>query len=107
MVSKTRQDDPLERDIEKAVKDYARKRGWIARKWSSPGNAGVPDDLFFREGVLVIIEFKKRGKKPTPKQRSEHRRLRNQGFEVHVIDNKEDGKALFDRYEQSQEDLGL
>lgn len=107
MVSKARQDDPLEKDIEKAVKTYARKKGWIARKWSSPGNNGVPDDLFFREGDLVIIEFKRFGRKPTPKQRDEHRRLRNQGFHVYVIDNKTDGKALFDRLDKQQEDLGI
>ena len=107
MVSRTRQEDPLERDIEKSVKDYARKKGWIARKWSSPGNNGVPDDLFFRNGILIIIEFKRKGRKPTPKQRDEHRRLRNQGFEVHVIDTKEVGKALFDRYEKQTDELGL
>ena len=32
----------LERDIEKRVKEYARSKGWLAYKFTSPGHIGVP-----------------------------------------------------------------
>ena len=42
----------------------------------------------------MIVEFKAPKKKPTPYQQAIHRRLMAVGWEVHVIDNIEEGKAL-------------
>lgn len=80
--------------IEKAIKSFAAKRGWYVRKWAAPGRRGVPDDLFFKNGVLLIVEFKATGEKPTGLQRREHALLRKQGFEVHVIYSIADGERL-------------
>ena len=85
-----------ESHIEKKSKEHARRQGWIARKWTSPGHSGVPDDLFFRAGVLLIVEFKAPGKKPTPLQLREHARLEAEGFPVHVIDDIDEFKRLLD-----------
>jgi len=82
--------------IQKKVKDYAETKGWLARKWSSPGRRSVPDYIFFRKGKVKMIEFKSTGKKPTKGQRREHRRLNQTGFPVDVIDNIEDGKKLME-----------
>jgi hypothetical protein len=90
----------LERDIRKKVRQYAIKTGWLTRKWVGVNNRGVPDDLFFKYGVILIVEFKATGKQPTPLQKNTHDTLRACGFPVHVIDNVGDGKALFDRYNQ-------
>jgi len=84
-----------EREIERKVCDYAKGCGWLAFKWQSQNNSGVPDRLFFRGGRTVAVEFKAPGAKPTPLQASVHRRLLDHGVEVHVIDSVEAGKAVF------------
>lgn len=90
-----RDDDPLEKAIEKSVKSYARSLGVIVRKWVSPSQRGVLDDLFFfPHGCLLIVEFKRKGRKPTKKQQQEIDTLTKQGFEVRVVDSTVNGKAL-------------
>lgn len=84
----------LESKIEATVTRYAKLNGWLAYKWTSPSNRGVPDRLYFKDGQLVIVEFKAPGKRPTPLQGSVHAKLSAQGFEVHIIDNIEEGKKL-------------
>lgn len=89
----------LERDIEKAVKRYAESKGWLTRKWTSPGHAFVPDQIFIRsDGKVIFIEFKQEGKKPTAGQMREHQRLRDHGCLVYVIDSVILGKTLIDHY---------
>ena len=80
--------------IEQRVCSYARKRGWLTYKWVSPSNRGVPDRIFFKAGRVLLIEFKAPGNKPTKLQAYIHRTLEQQGFEVHVIDNIAEGRAL-------------
>ncbi len=87
----------LERDIEKRVKDYARSKGWLAYKFTSPGHAFVPDGLFIDpDGKVLFIEFKQFGKKATAGQLREHFRMIQQGVEVYVVDNVEYGKEIID-----------
>lgn len=87
--------DPLEKDIEKSVKEYARGLGILVRKYSSPNQCSVPDNIFmFNNGVIVFVEFKRKKKKPTKAQAEEHLKMRLRGCNVFVIDNKEDGKQL-------------
>ena len=85
-----------ESQIEKAVKTYAQAKGWAAYKWNSASQRGVPDDLFFQFGTVVIVEFKREGELPTPYQAAVHRRLKAKGHVVHVVDSIEGGRALFD-----------
>lgn len=80
--------------IQKKVRDFAEYKGWVARRWSSPGRRSVPDYIFFRNGEVKMIEFKSTGKKATKSQKREHRRFYKEGFPVDVIDNIEDGKKL-------------
>lgn len=86
----------LERDIEKRVTDYATKKGFWSRKFTSPQRRGVPDRVFARCGQVFWIEFKAAGKKPTPLQESEIAKMRAVGLTVHVIDDVAKGKALID-----------
>ena len=87
----------LEKQIEAKVCDYARSKGWLAYKFTSPARAAVPDRLMISpSGKCVFIEFKRAGEKPTPAQAREHDRLRDQKVAVFVIDNVEDGKTLID-----------
>jgi hypothetical protein len=87
----------LEKDIERAVKTYAESKGWLTRKWTSPGHSFVPDQIFIRPyGKVIFVEFKRNGGMPTPGQLREHDKLVKQGCTVYVIDSVELGKRLVD-----------
>lgn len=85
----------LEKQIEAVVCKYARDRGVLAYKFSSPNRAAVCDRLFIAPGGRMwFCEMKREGQKPTPAQEREHQRLREQGVTVFVIDNVIDGKNM-------------
>ncbi len=71
-----------EKKIESKGKKWARDHGWHVRKWSAPGNSGVPDDIFVKGGRVVFIEFKRVGKVPTGLQCDEAEQLQKAGAEV-------------------------
>lgn len=82
-------------DVERPVVEFAKDRGWLVYKMEMIGINGCPDRWFFRNRKLVIVEFKDEGKPLRPQQVRRIRELGEQGFFVHVIDNAEDGYALF------------
>ncbi len=82
--------------IEKHVTQYAKSKGWLTYKWHATHQKGVPDRLFFKQGKLVIIEFKRPGVKPTALQLYTHQQLSSEGFTVHVVDNVTQGIALLE-----------
>jgi len=87
----------LEKEIETRVCEYARGKGVLAYKFTSPARAAVPDRLFIApDGRVWFCEFKREGQKPTPAQDREHTRLRQQKVNVFVIDNVIEGKAMID-----------
>ena len=87
----------LEKQIEARVCEYARAKGMLAYKFTSPARAAVPDRLFIApDGRMFFCEFKAEGKKPTPAQEREHLRLREQKVTVFVIDNVTLGKTMID-----------
>lgn len=87
----------LEKQIEQKVCDYAKSKGWLVYKFTSPNRAAVPDRIFISPmGKVVFIEFKREGQKPTPAQAREHDRLREQRVSVFVVDNVIDGKTIVD-----------
>ena len=75
--------------IEKKVTEYARQQGWLSYKWTSPNHRAVPDRLYFKSGVVLLVEFKAQGKRPTKLQAYVHHKLKKEGFGVHVIDSIE------------------
>lgn len=87
----------LEKDIEKKICDYARNRGLLAYKFTSPARAAVPDRLFILpNGKMFFCEFKRGGQKPTEAQTREHDRLRKHKVLVFVIDNIDGGYSMID-----------
>ena len=89
----------LEKQIETMVKDYARSKGWLAYKWTSPGHAFVPDGLFISPtGLVICMEFKQLGKKATPGQQREIERLVQHHILALVVDSVKQGKELIDAY---------
>jgi hypothetical protein len=87
----------LEKQIEAKVCEYAKERGLLVYKFTSPARAAVPDRLFILpNGKMFFVEFKREGEKPTPAQEREHHRLRQHKVNVWVIDNVIDGKEMVD-----------
>jgi hypothetical protein len=87
-----------ESTIEKAVNKYARSLSWLAYKFTSPSNRGVPDTLYIKDGLTIYIEFKAPGKLPTPLQVEVIKKFKAHGAIVHVVDSIEQGKGVFDAY---------
>lgn len=83
-----------EAEIERKVCNYARTKGWMAFKFVSPSNRGVPDRLFIHDGVFFFVEFKRKGGKPTTLQKVMMKRIEAQGVKCYVIDDVEEGIAL-------------
>jgi hypothetical protein len=81
-----------EAKVEYKVTQYARERGVLYYKFTSPQHRAVPDRLFIYLGRVLFIEFKAPGKKLTPLQEREHRMLAEQGMVVLVVDSVEKGQ---------------
>jgi hypothetical protein len=67
------------------VKECKRLRIY-QRKWSSPGQRGVPDRILLYNHHWRVMELKAPGKKPTPLQQREHVIIRKHGGVVWVAD---------------------
>lgn len=91
--------NPLEKDIEKKVCDYAKKLGCLCYKFASPARRSVPDRLFIMPGGrgVFFIEFKRLGCKPTPAQEIEIAKIKKQGICVFVVDTVGMGKDAVNR----------
>jgi Holliday junction resolvase len=79
----------LEKDIERKACEAAKRAGWLAFKFTSPAQRGVPDRIFIKNGRIVFIEFKASGSKVTALQERMIERLRSHGCEVYVCDSVE------------------
>jgi hypothetical protein len=78
-----------ESDIEEYLRVQVKAAGGRAYKWVSPGNRGVPDRIISFPGNRVIfVELKAPGKKPTPAQSLQARRLSGNGHAVLLVDSK-------------------
>lgn len=87
--------NPLERDIERKVCDYAKSLGMLCYKFTSPSRRSVPDRMFItKAGVVFFIEFKRRGQEPTLAQAVECKKLRDQGVRVFIVDTVDYGKLV-------------
>jgi hypothetical protein len=84
-----------ESEIEQKVCEHAERAGWLVRKVVYAGRRGAPDRWIFKDGRLVLVEFKRPGRLLDAHQQREHERLAKAGFTVHVVDSVETGCALF------------
>ena len=87
----------LERDIESALVKRVKELNGLCEKFTSPGRRSVPDRLVtLPGGVIVFIEVKSLGKRPTPLQLRDHQRRRALGCDVRVIDSLEQVRVFPD-----------
>ena len=87
----------LEKSIEKKLADAVKKRGGLAPKFVSPGLDGMPDRIVLMPGGrLAFVEVKAPGKKPRPLQEARHKNLRELGFTVYTLDDKDQIGGILD-----------
>lgn len=80
----------LERDIENALVKRVKELGGKCEKFTSPGRRSVPDRIVTLPGNIVIfVELKAPGRKPTAKQLKDHKERSALGCDVRVIDSME------------------
>lgn len=84
-----------ESEVEKIFTDMVRSTGGMAYKWTSPGNAGVPDRIvIFPDKKPVFVELKTDTGKLTKLQKVQCKRLIALGQKVEVVYGIK-GVALF------------
>ena len=86
-----------EKSIERKLVKMVSAMGGLALKFVSPGMAGVPDRLVLLPGgKIAFVEMKAPGGKPRLLQRLRHGQLRDLGFRVYVINDKEQIRRMID-----------
>lgn len=102
--------DILEKDLEqKLVREVKRIGGW-ALKFTSPGQAGVPDRILLFPGKVYFVELKAPGRTLRPLQEQVIRRMRNLQQKVFTVSSADELEWLIqfikdDRYRVTQEVL--
>ena len=87
----------LERDIESALVKRVKELNGLCEKFTSPGRRSVPDRIVTLPGnVVIFVEVKAPGKKPTKLQLRDHQRRRALGCDVRVIDSLEQVRVFPD-----------
>ena len=87
----------LEKAIERSLVCEVKKRGGMALKFISPGLAGVPDRLVvLPKEKLAFVELKAPGKTMRPLQLRRADQLRQLGFLVYCIDQKDKIGGMLD-----------
>lgn len=79
-----------EKVFERTLSKYVDDIGGMAVKLLSQFLRGLPDRMFLlKGGIVVFVEFKSTGKKPTKIQEYVHKRIQALGFPVLVVDSVE------------------
>lgn len=79
-----------EKVFERTLSKYVEDIGGMAVKLLSQFLRGLPDRMFLlKGGIVLFVEFKSTGKKPTKIQEYVHTRIKALGFPVIVVDSVE------------------
>lgn len=88
-----------ESGIEKYFTAQVKKLGGWAMKFISPGVSGVPDRVvLLPNGRIFFAELTRPGGKARPLQLAVHRKIEKLGFDVYVIDSKEQVREVLEKY---------
>lgn len=90
---------PLEKEIERKLRDMVQWAGGFCLKWVCPGWTGVPDRIVLLPGGRVVFVELKRpaGGRMSKMQVWWMKKLRELGFRHYVIYNREDLAAFKER----------
>lgn len=97
VILKQFKDPILESDVELYLCKIVKKYGGTCEKFKSPARRSVPDRLItFPGGHMFFVECKAPGKDATHLQKKDHKKRRDMGCEVFVIDTKAKAKLLIE-----------
>lgn len=82
--------------IEAKLVRYAKSKGVLTFKFSSPSNRGVPDRVFMCNGKVLFLELKREGEVPTALQFHTMKKITDMGVTCDWCDNVRQGKASID-----------
>lgn len=89
-----------EKIIERKLVEKCKSCGAMCIKLLTYQFIGLPDRMcLFPNGVVVFVELKSTGEKPRKIQLNVHKKLRNLGFRVEVIDNMDQIEQLIHKYD--------
>lgn len=87
----------LEKDIEKKIVAYAKSKGCLCYKFTSPAQRSVPDRIIVTpHGVVGFLEVKRPGNEPTKAQYAELHKLLNLSCFAEWHDTVEGAKKFID-----------
>lgn len=85
----------MEKDIERYLTKGIESLGGKCYKWVSPNANGVPDRIILLpKGVIIFVELKDYKGRISEVQKIQHRIIENLGFQVHVLNSKEQVKEF-------------
>ena len=85
-----KKEETSEKVFERELSKFVEESGGMAVKLLSQFIKGLPDRMFLLPGgVVVFVEFKSTGKKPTKIQSYIHAKIQALGFLVYVVDSVE------------------
>ncbi len=87
-----------EANIERYLVQCAAQIGGELRKVRWIGRHAAPDRVLMLDGATIWIELKAPGETPKRHQAREHKRMRDMGQRVEVIDSPAQVDALFDEF---------
>lgn len=90
-----------EADIEHYLTQHVALLRGEVRKLRWIGRHSAPDRVVMLDGVTVWVELKAPGERPSRRQEREHRRMRNMGQRVEVIDTREKVDTLLDEFTEA------
>lgn len=79
----------LESKLQKKVRLYLKRKGWLVVKLSLTSLSGWPDLECIKDGRTVRIEMKAPGKKLEELQKYRHAQIKEHGGEVYTVDSFE------------------
>lgn len=88
----------LERDVERKIAQYAKEKGMLTYKFTSPACRGVCDRIFISEGRVLFMEIKTLTGKLSELQRRHQKVLKNHGANAVVVYGFEHGKKVVDEF---------
>lgn len=80
----------VERDIEQYLTKRVKEVGGLSLKFTSPGQAGVPDRIVIYQGRISMVELKTVQGIVSAMQMSVIRKLKKHGIDVLIIRSKQE-----------------
>lgn len=85
---------------QKKAMAYARALGWVCHKVHSESTRGFPDTIYFRDGIVFLIEFKSAKGVLSKCQEKVIQEIVGQRVPVTVCSSLADAVRVFDRLEE-------